>query len=93
MFNGTNFKTWKENVMIVLGIFNLDYALMIDRPTCSHEEKEDMKNWDRSNHISLMIMKRIIPKVFKSTLSKRSQQQRIFLTNLRNDLLRMIRSK
>ena len=31
MLNGTNFKKWKEYVMIVLGYMDLDYALREDR--------------------------------------------------------------
>ena len=29
---GTNFKDWKENVLIVLGYMDLDLALRTDRP-------------------------------------------------------------
>ena len=29
--NGTNFKDWKENVLIVLGCMNLDIALMTEQ--------------------------------------------------------------
>ena len=31
VFNGTNFKKWKEHVIIVLGCMGLDYALRVDR--------------------------------------------------------------
>ena len=32
VLNGTNFKKWKEHVMIVLGCMDLDYVLRNDRP-------------------------------------------------------------
>ena len=32
MLNGTNFKEWKENVLIVLGCIYLDLALRIEQP-------------------------------------------------------------
>ena len=32
VLNGTNFKIWKEHVIIVLGCMDLDYALRVDRP-------------------------------------------------------------
>ena len=32
VLNGTNFKKWKEHVIIVLGCMDLDYALGEDRP-------------------------------------------------------------
>ena len=31
VLNGTNFKKWKEHVIIVLGCMDLDYALREDR--------------------------------------------------------------
>ena len=31
VLNGTNFKKWKEHVIIVLGCMGLDYALRVDR--------------------------------------------------------------
>ncbi|RVW77086.1 Retrovirus-related Pol polyprotein from transposon TNT 1-94 [Vitis vinifera] len=33
MLNDTNFKKWKEHVIIVLGCMDLDYALRVDRPS------------------------------------------------------------
>jgi len=32
ILNGTNFKKWKENVLIVLGCMDLDLALRIEQP-------------------------------------------------------------
>ena len=32
VLNGTNFKKWKEHVIIVLGCMDLDYALREGRP-------------------------------------------------------------
>ena len=32
VLNDTNFKKWKEHVIIVLGCMDLDYALREDRP-------------------------------------------------------------
>ena len=31
MLNGTNFKSWKENVLIVLRVMDLDLALRFDQ--------------------------------------------------------------
>ena len=33
VLNGTNFKKWKEHVIIVLRCMDLDYALRVDRPS------------------------------------------------------------
>ena len=62
VLSGTNFKTWKENLMIVLGCMDLDLALRVGQlaaPTDESflEEKRDFERWDRSNRMSLMIVK------------------------------------
>ncbi|CAH9074220.1 unnamed protein product, partial [Cuscuta europaea] len=74
MLNGTNFKEWKENVMIVLGCMDLDLALRTEKPaalkdTSTLDEKREMERWERSNRMSLMIMKRAIPESFRGTMS------------------------
>lgn len=74
VLNGTNFKEWEENILIVLGCMDLDLALRIDRPSTpkdssSSEEKLEYEKWDRSNRISLMIIKRGIPEVFRGAVS------------------------
>lgn len=51
VLNGTNFKKWKEHIMIVLGCIDLDYALRFDRPTdlnetSTNEEKSAYKKWE-----------------------------------------------
>ena len=73
MLNGTNFKSWQENVVIVLRVMDLDLTLRVSQPTdlidkSSSAEKREMKKWDRSNRMSLMIMKRAILEIFKGTM-------------------------
>ena len=87
MLNGTNFKDWKENVMIVLGCMDLDLALRIERPAdltdkSSTEEKRDMEKWDRSNRMSLMIMKRGIPETFRGAVSENVTTAKEFLEEI-----------
>ncbi|CAH9097777.1 unnamed protein product [Cuscuta europaea] len=74
LLNGTNFKEWKENVMIVLGCMDLDLALRTEKPatlkdTSTLDEKREMERWERSNRMSLMIMKHTIPESFRGTMS------------------------
>ena len=73
VLTGTNFKSWKENVMIVLGCMDLDLALRKDQPPALTEESstEDKRNfelWEKSNRMSVMIMKRSIPEVMRGSL-------------------------
>ncbi|KAK6137862.1 hypothetical protein DH2020_028390 [Rehmannia glutinosa] len=75
MFNGSNFKDWKENILIILGCMDLDYALRVDQPpfltdASSAEEKRNFEKWERSNRVNLMIIKRGIPEAFRGTASE-----------------------
>ncbi|GJS39387.1 hypothetical protein Tco_0564430 [Tanacetum coccineum] len=63
--NGTNFSSWKEQVKNSLGITDLDYALRFDKPnpltaTSTVDEKRTYDIRERSNRMSLMIMKNSI---------------------------------
>ncbi|GAV82307.1 UBN2_2 domain-containing protein, partial [Cephalotus follicularis] len=60
--NGTNFTSWKEKIGVVLGVMDLDYALRMEKPAeitdqSSSEQKFAYEKWERSNRISLMIMR------------------------------------
>ncbi|XP_028057091.1 uncharacterized protein LOC114261079 [Camellia sinensis] len=75
MLNGTNFKDWKENILIVLGCMDIDLALRMPKPNdlpeqSTPEEIAYFEKWDRSNRLSLMIMKRGIPEVFQASLEQ-----------------------
>jgi len=66
VFNGTNFKKWKEHIMIVLGCMDLNCLLWFDRPTDLNEISTNEQNivyekWVRSNRMSLMMMEHSIP--------------------------------
>ena len=73
VLNGANFKDWKENMQIVLAYMDLDLALRIEKllsPTNSSTSKQSKihEKWDHSNRMSLMIIKRGIPEVFRGTV-------------------------
>ena len=68
MLNGTNFKTWHENLQIVLGVMDLDLALRVSSPIpltneSSFDEKRDIERWEKSNRMCLMIIKKAIPEL------------------------------
>ena len=61
--------------MIVLGCMDIDLALREEQPTplsenSSNNDKKNMERWDRSNRMSLMIMKRSIPETFRGSMSE-----------------------
>ncbi|XP_078154373.1 uncharacterized protein LOC144549493 [Carex rostrata] len=86
MLNGTNFKFWQESVMITLGVMDLDLALRIDRPkitdTSTEQEIRVEEKWDRSNRVSLMIMKRSIPEAFRGSISDTITNAKEFLAEV-----------
>ena len=72
MLNETNFKAWKGKLLVNLGFMELDYALRQEQPSpltaeITPDEKMEFERWDRSNHMSLMIMQQCIPEAFRGT--------------------------
>ena len=66
MLNGTNFKTWHENLHIVLSVMDPDLALRVSSPApltveSSSYEKRDIEMLEKSNRMCLMIIKKTIP--------------------------------
>ncbi|KAM7460289.1 hypothetical protein LguiB_036337 [Lonicera macranthoides] len=87
MLNGTNFKSWQENLQIVLGVMDLDLALRIDSPPpltdkSTSEERKDLEKWDRSNRMCVMIMKKAIPEAFRGTISEKITTAKEFLADI-----------
>ncbi|XP_019231896.1 PREDICTED: uncharacterized protein LOC109212680 [Nicotiana attenuata] len=61
----SNYKKWKQDVEIVLGLMDLDFALTEHKPaepitTSTADEKAKYEKWMKANKLSLMIMKRSI---------------------------------
>ncbi|KAL6322834.1 hypothetical protein AAG906_020834 [Vitis piasezkii] len=88
MLNGTNFMKWKEHVIIVLGCMDLDFALREDRPSdltsaSTAEQRSTMEKWERSNRMSLMIMKHSIPKAIRGAILEETQAK-AFLDHIAN---------
>ncbi|RVW68071.1 hypothetical protein CK203_064578 [Vitis vinifera] len=88
VLNGTNFKKWKEHVIIVLGCMDLDFALREDRHSdltsaSTAEQRSTMEKWERSNRMSLMIMKHSIPEAIRGTIPEETQAK-AFLDQIAN---------
>ena len=52
MLNGTNFKTWHENLQIVLVVMDLDLVLRVSSLApltveSSYDEKRDIERWEK----------------------------------------------
>ena len=88
VLNGTNFKKWKEHVIIVLGCMDLDYALRKDCPAnltgaSTTKQRAAIEKWERSNRMSLMIMKHTIPEAIRGAILEESQAK-TFLDQIAN---------
>ena len=88
VLNGTNFKKWKEHVIIVLGCMDLDYALREDRPpdltsASTVEQRTAMEKWERTNRMSLMIMKHSIPEAIRGAIPEETRVK-TFLDHIAN---------
>ena len=89
MLNGTNFKTWHENLQIVLGVMDLDLALRVSSPApltveSSSDEKRDIERWEKSNRMCLMIVEKAIPEAFRGIISETIKAAIEFLEEIKN---------
>ncbi|KAK9690672.1 hypothetical protein RND81_09G145600 [Saponaria officinalis] len=87
VLNGTNFKDWKESMLIVLGCMDLDLAIRKDCPApltdaSSPDDKREFEKWERSNRMSLMIIKRGIPEAFRGAVSDEITGAKEFLAEI-----------
>ncbi|KAH0972889.1 hypothetical protein GBA52_025045 [Prunus armeniaca] len=63
--NGPNYEKWKLDIEVVLGLMDLDLALIEDKPAAltassTSEQKLKLKNWETSNRMSLLVMEKTI---------------------------------
>ena len=89
MLNGTNFKTWHENLQIVLGVMDMDLALRVSSLApltveSSSDEKRDIERWEKSNRMCFMIIKNAIPEAFRGTISETIKTAKEFLEEIKN---------
>ena len=89
ILNGTNFKTWHDNLQIVIGVMDLDLALRVSSPTpltveSSSDEKRDIERWEKSNSMCLMIIRKAIPEAFRGTISETIKTAKEFLEEIKN---------
>ena len=98
ILNGTNFKTWHENLQIVLGVMDLDLALRVSSPApltveSSSSEKRDIERWEKSNRMCLLIIKKAIPEAFRGTISETIKTAKEFLEEIKNIFSKNEKSK
>ncbi|KAK2988242.1 hypothetical protein RJ640_000003 [Escallonia rubra] len=84
--SGTNFRKWKEQISIILGVMDLDYALRIYALATLTaesfiEQEKAYEKWERSNRISLMIMKGSITTAIRGAIPD-SDNAKLYLAHI-----------
>ncbi|PRQ36386.1 putative transcription factor interactor and regulator CCHC(Zn) family [Rosa chinensis] len=74
ILSATNFKGWKHDVMINLGIMDLDLALREDQPvitpTSTNAQKQKAEKWERSNRVALLFMKKYMNETVRGSIAE-----------------------
>ncbi|XP_011091738.1 uncharacterized protein LOC105172097 [Sesamum indicum] len=86
ILNGSNFKSWNDNLEIFLEVMDLDFALREDSPLAfsdksTSKEKREKERWEKSNRMCVMIIKKTIPKAFRGTMFDILTRAKDFLTD------------
>ena len=74
--NGFNYAEWAEHIQFQLGVMNLDLALAMEqKPAALTDESTDAEKstyeaWDRSNRLSLNLMRMMIAENVKPSMPK-----------------------
>jgi len=75
-FNGLNYDEWSEQIQFQLGFMDLDLALLMDEKpaaitkTSFEEDKSLHHAWDKSNRLSLSLIKITLAENVKSSMPK-----------------------
>ena len=71
--NGSNFKKWKSDIEIYLGLTRIDFCLTEAAPVVtddsSDQEKAVATEWTRANRMCLLIMKRLMTDIVRGSIA------------------------
>ena len=86
MLNDTNFGKCKEQITILLGCMDLNHAIRTEQPPTltngnTVEQMANFEKWERSNHMSFVIMKHSIPNTIRAAMSK-EENAKSFLSQI-----------
>ena len=87
-FNGQNYGEWSEQIRFSLGVMALDHAILTeDEPSAitdesSETEKSQHETWERSNRLSLNLMRMTMAENFKPSMPK-TESAREFIEKIK----------
>ena len=90
--NGTNFPTWKEKLLVVLGVLDFDYALREKKPVApaigtanfdqlQKEYDANKDKWEKSNRMALMIIKQSISVAIRGAIVDKKDDGETLMTD------------
>lgn len=84
--NGTNFKRWKQDIELHLGMIDFDHVLREDPPAdLTNASTSDQKNkhqaWHKHNRLSLVIMKKTMTEAVRGSIPE-SELAREYFKNI-----------
>ncbi|KAG7578785.1 Zinc finger CCHC-type [Arabidopsis thaliana x Arabidopsis arenosa] len=87
-FNGLNYEEWSEQIRFILGVMTLDHAILTDEePSAiteesSETEKSRYESWERSNRLSLNLMRMTMAESVKPSMPK-TEKAREFIKKIK----------
>ncbi|VFQ75379.1 unnamed protein product [Cuscuta campestris] len=84
--NGANFSSWKDSLMLTLGMLDFDYALREPAPPAltdksTAEDKIVHERWERCNRMALMLIKNSISIIIRGAIPD-SSNAKIYLASV-----------
>ncbi|XP_059638913.1 uncharacterized protein LOC132281203 [Cornus florida] len=77
---GDNYSDWKEKILLTLGCMDINLALRVDEPPIPTEsstpsERASYKRWERSNRLSICLIKSHIGKNIRSSIPECTKEK------------------
>ncbi|GAV84021.1 UBN2 domain-containing protein [Cephalotus follicularis] len=97
VLNGSNYRKWRQDLDILLGILDLDLAFREERPELpaedsSHEEKAKYDKWEGANRMCLMVMCRTMSEAICGGVPE-SENASQFLESVKEKLVESEKAK
>lgn len=86
LLNGSNFRKWKTDIELNLGILDYDHVLKEDPPeeltqTASREAKEKYEKWYKHNKMALIMIKKSMTENMKGSIPE-SEYAKVFFNSI-----------
>ncbi|KAM2165178.1 hypothetical protein ACFX1R_039362 [Malus domestica] len=85
--NGTNYKKWRQDIEIALGLIDFNLALRENEPTkpandATAAKKNEYKKWVKANKMALLVIKRSMPDLVRGAITE-SNNAKAYLDSIK----------